>query len=919
MPREVLPPAELHARLTARLARSARRADSAANAATAKRRRGTPKLWSLVLAAVAMLALAVGTLATHGDAFIDLTTADAEVIHQDAVFLQGGTGAGTGNFDPYLTLNPSGSATTESGINVCNEAGCPAAQFDTHMGGGRTHELKVSAVPVIEYEGGLYREFSLDANDSGTDSYMSVDEIRLFTDNQEMLGLFNPATNSFGNDDGASAQLIFDLDTPILVESQTLEPGSGVSDITVLIPNELFPDECYYGSQDCDQWLFFYTVSGEVGTGAQAGRDYDVSAGFEEWRIQLLPVVNVAKTAVPSFDIEYDWTIEKSVDPDELHLFKGDSDSVDWTVDVFRDAGTTSNVNVSGEITILNPTGGDFDIADPIPAVIATVEDVLELTGGDIIVDVDCPATFPYELGAGDTLTCTYSQALATPDDGLNRATVTIGDGQGGTSEYEGTADVDFSTADPNEIDATATVTDDRGPLNESVSDDDSFTYPETFGCNDDEGEHTNTAVVTEDDSGATDEASATVTVNCYELTVTKDADTSLTRDYDWEIAKTRVLAEGEVDGDGDLSTLTLAEGQQYLVTYEITVTMTGFTDADWAVTGTITIDNPAPIDAIGVDVSDVISGGTNATVDCGGGATMVDVPAEDSVDCTYSADLPDGADRTNTATASLFGEDYTGTADVLFDGDTEVTELDECINVWDDNGTPADDSDDTDLGEVCLEDLDGDDQFTFTHTILIGPFECGEHTFTNTARFAAVDTDETGSDSYTIAIDVPCPEGCTLTPGYWKTHNESFWGGAPHDDAWLLIPPAAEDSPFFLSGQSYFDVLWTAPKGNAYYNLAFHYIAAELNMLNGADGSSIQTDFDAATGLFNTYTPAEIGALKGNNALRQQFISLAGTLGAYNEGLIGPGHCDDDGSSTNTAGTGPSVAVQPRRGGLVG
>jgi len=919
MPREVLPPGELHARLTARLARSARRAESAANAATAKRRRGTPKLWSLALATVAMLALAVGALATHGGAFIDLTVADAEVIHQDAVFIQGGTGAGTGNFDPFLTLNPTGSATTESGINVCNEAGCPAEQFDTHMGGGRTHELKVSAVPVIEFDGALYREFSLDANDSGADSFMSVDEILLFSDNQEMLGDFDPATNSFGNDDGDLAQLVFDLDTPILVESQTLEPGSGVSDITVLIPNELFPDECYYGSQDCDQWLFFYTVSGEVGTSAQDGRNYDVSAGFEEWRIQLLPVVNVAKTAVPSFDIEYDWTIEKSVDPDELHLFKGDSDSVDWTVDVFRDEGTTSNVNVSGEISILNPTGGDFDIADPIPAVIESVEDVLELTGGDIVVDVDCPVTLPYELAPGATLTCTYSEALTAPDDGLNRATVTIGDGEGGTNEYEGTADVDFSTADPNEIDATATVTDERGPLNESVSDDDTFTYPETFECNDDEGNQTNTAVVTEDDSGATDDASATVTVNCYELTVTKDADTSLTRDYDWDIAKTRVLADGELDGDGELSTLTLAEGQQYLVTYEITVTMTGFTDADWAVTGTITIDNPAPINAVGVDVSDAISGGVNATVDCGGGATAVDVPAEDSVDCTYSADLSDGSNRTNTATASLFGEDYTGTADVLFDGDTEVTELDECIDVWDDNGTPADDSDDTDLGEVCLEDLDGNDQFTFTHTILIGPFECGEHTFTNTAHFAAGDTDETGSDSYTIVIDVPCPEGCTLTPGYWKTHNESFRGGAPHDDTWLLILPSAEDSPFFFSGQSYFDVLWTAPKGNAYYNLAFHYIAAELNMLNGADGSSIQTEFDTATHLFNTNTPAGIGALKGKDALRQQFISLAGTLGDYNEGLIGPGHCDEDGSSTDTAGMGQSLAVEPRRGGLVG
>jgi hypothetical protein len=33
---------------------------------------------------------------------------------------------------------------------------------------------------------------------------------------------------------------------------------------------------------------------------------------------------------------------------------------------------------------------------------------------------------------------------------------------------------------------------------------------------------------------------------------------------------------------------------------------------------------------------------------------------------------------------------------------------------------------------------------------------------------------------------------------------------------------------------------------------------------------------------------------LKGHDALRQQFISLAGVLGAYNEGITGPGHCED-------------------------
>jgi hypothetical protein len=80
------------------------------------------------------------------------------------------------------------------------------------------------------------------------------------------------------------------------------------------------------------------------------------------------------------------------------------------------------------------------------------------------------------------------------------------------------------------------------------------------------------------------------------------------------------------------------------------------------------------------------------------------------------------------------------------------------------------------------------------------------------------------------IDINVPCGGGCTLTPGYWKTH--SSYGPAPYDDTWAQI---GEDTIFFLSGQSYYDVLWTNPEGNAYYILAHAYIAAQLNLLNGA------------------------------------------------------------------------------------
>jgi hypothetical protein len=69
------------------------------------------------------------------------------------------------------------------------------------------------------------------------------------------------------------------------------------------------------------------------------------------------------------------------------------------------------------------------------------------------------------------------------------------------------------------------------------------------------------------------------------------------------------------------------------------------------------------------------------------------------------------------------------------------------------------------------------------------------------------------------------------------------------------------------------------------------------------ADSSTIVSTLNSALALFQNplNTPFTIGALKGNNALRTQFITLAGILGAYNTGTIGPGHCSEDTLSSSS------------------
>jgi hypothetical protein len=63
--------------------------------------------------------------------------------------------------------------------------------------------------------------------------------------------------------------------------------------------------------------------------------------------------------------------------------------------------------------------------------------------------------------------------------------------------------------------------------------------------------------------------------------------------------------------------------------------------------------------------------------------------------------------------------------------------------------------------------------------------------------------------------------------------------------------------------------------------------------------GTSIPSDVAAALNdaadLFGLYTPEVIGGLKGNDALRKTFIGLAEMLDDYNNGISGPGHCNDE------------------------
>jgi hypothetical protein len=561
--------------------------------------------------------------------------------------------------------------------------------------------------------------------------------------------------------------------------------------------------------------------------------------------------VDVSKTASTSFTRTYEWDITKGPDG-EYWMFAGDKAAHGYSVAVDKTGYTDSDWAVAGTITVENNT--------PFDAEIASVGDVVSGFGS---VSVTCDQGVPGTLLAGQAMNCTYSTGLPDGSPRTNTATVTTTGIVGGS---EGTADVIFG-APTTEVDKEVNVTDTNGQSWGPVSDDATWNYGKEFTCSSDPADyingsysysHVNTATI--DETGQSDDA--TVVVQCYAPVVSKDAQTSYTRTWNWTIDKT-----------ADQTDLVLSAGQQFPVNYQVKVETT-FTDSDWAAAGTISVQNPNPKAAMTVSLADAVEG-IPATLDCGGSLT---VPASGSATCGYTVDLLDGTDRTNTATATLNGITFVATADVVFGNPSTV--VDECIDVSDDKAGF--------LGTACASTS----PTTFSYQMLVGPYDtCGLYQFVNTASFVTNDTGTTGSDDWTVNVDVPCGGGCTLTQGYWKTHSE--YGPAPYDETWALLSNGA-DTPFFDTGYSYYEILWMAPKGgNPYLILAHQYIAAELNVLNEASiPAEVLDAWNQATELLDAYEDGlSIPKKKADGVLA---IELAELLDDYNNGLVGPGHCSE-------------------------
>ena len=441
--------------------------------------------------------------------------------------------------------------------------------------------------------------------------------------------------------------------------------------------------------------------------------------------------LSATKSAVGRLTQVYDWSIRKTVAPERWDLFRGDTGTSRFSLEVAKDDGTPA-AQVEGEICVTNNgTAATQNLA---------ITDQLGGPDGIVVSSLTVDVASNPVLDPGEH--ACYQYAFELPPWSIvpgaqyeDRATVSLSNVASATA----TAIAALPLA-PQLIRDTIHVDDSNGDKF-VFSDDSTVTYDQTFDCAD-TGMHANIATIRE--TGA--DATATVDVVCHALDVTNDAFTAFTRTHEWTIAKS---AEPE--------RLTLPLLATATVRYAVQVADTS-SDTSHRVAGTITVHNRAPAFATLAGVSGDIAGVVAAEVGCAVAFPHTLAPGS-TLTCTYVAALPDALERTSSATATIQNFAYgpegasaagttqeSASALVSFAG-AAVTDIDGCVDVSDDRVGR--------LGTACA----GPSPSRFSYELTVGGFDiCGRHSVENVAAFTAADTGRTARAVRGVEIEVPCP-----------------------------------------------------------------------------------------------------------------------------------------------------------------
>jgi len=155
-------------------------------------------------------------------------------------------------------------------------------------------------------------------------------------------------------------------------------------------------------------------------------------------------------------------------------------------------------------------------------------------------------------------------------------------------------------------------------------------------------------------------------------------------------------------------------------------------------------------------------------------------------------------------------------------------------------------------------------------------------------------------ADDWTIdaALCIPPEEGCTLTIGFWKNHA----GFGPQDDVLSQYLPitlgdaGGTKSLDVTSAAIAVDVLKQKTYGkpnNGITKLYAQFLAAKLNFAAGASDGDVADYAADADAFLAEYDYTDWNSLTDDQV--DMVMMWHGAFDDYNNGDIGPGHCDDD------------------------
>jgi len=276
--------------------------------------------------------------------------------------------------------------------------------------------------------------------------------------------------------------------------------------------------------------------------------------------------------------------------------------------------------------------------------------------------------------------------------------------------------------------------------------------------------EYNNTATIVE--TKQSDSAKLLVNVRYEELDVTKTVETSFTRTYLWDITKKVTTENGYTIGEEETPKIWLyTDGRgDETATWHVCVISKGYTDSDFAISGTITIKNTGTQPAVITSLEDVLAGTPVPVTWSWPAGTVLPYKLEvgETLTGTYVGNITDYVYGKNLIYVNTQVDKYSGEAEIKWgDPAKEVNKTVHIKDVSDLFGTQN-------LGTVTYP---AGDCFTYTKNFTYAGYAAkGEHQiYNNTATIV-----ETGQSASAV-----------LKVNVQQYYYETAWrfGSIEHDD----------------------------------------------------------------------------------------------------------------------------------------